>query len=57
MLKRLNFLRRNFSVEVLRNEGLKTIEDIPGPKGIFNMGNFYNYFKLIGTYNNSFNKL
>lgn len=48
MSKQINLLKRKFSFKKITNNGVKNFEDIPGPKGIFGIGNFYNYFKLFG---------
>lgn len=55
MLKHLNYFKRKISTEVLKNEtlkGVKEFKDIPGPKGIFGIGNFYNYMKACGMNSN-----
>jgi hypothetical protein len=55
MLKHLNSFKRKISIEVFKNEtlkGVKDFKDIPGPKGIFGSGNFYNYTKAFGITSN-----
>lgn len=45
-------LKRNVSVvsEANVQECIKQYEEIPGPKGILGIGNFYNYFKYFGKF-------
>lgn len=39
--------KRFSAVQVsIRNFSVKSYNDIPGPKGIFGIGNFYNYTSL-----------
>ena len=44
--------KRNISVVSGTNvqESVKQFEEIPGPKGILGIGNFYNYFKYFGKF-------
>lgn len=44
--------KRNVSVVSGTNvqESVKQFEEIPGPKGILGIGNFYNYFKYFGKF-------
>lgn len=46
----LNYSRNfNTSNRLKINENtIKTFEQIPGPKGIFGIGTFYNYLPIIG---------
>ncbi|CAO1322094.1 unnamed protein product [Diamesa hyperborea] len=45
-------LKRNVSVVSGANvqESVRQFEEIPGPKGVLGIGNFYNYFKYFGNY-------
>lgn len=45
-------LKRNVSIVsgVNVQERVKKFEEIPGPKGILGIGNFYNYFKYFGKF-------
>lgn len=49
-IKSCLILKRNVSIVSGANvqENVRQFEEIPGPKGILGIGNFYNYFKYFG---------
>lgn len=48
MLKKLLvMLSRNFASECT----IKAFDKMPGPSGVFGLGNFYNYLPGVGEYN------
>lgn len=51
MLKKLSFFKRKITIDVVKNELIKGFDEIPGPRGVLGIGNFYNYTKTFGEKN------
>jgi hypothetical protein len=49
MLKKLSIFNRKITVSALEN-GVKSIEEIPGTKGFLGLGNALNYSKPFGEF-------
>lgn len=48
MLKFFKNFNRKITFDVLRNESVKSLDEMPGPRGFLGLGNFFNYSKTFG---------